>query len=219
MIKVSRDAPPPILTKNGSKWLTRLRGAESRKEETRWRDKYRQKSVKDALVRLFHGKCAYCESKITHVDYGDIEHFHPKSGPSGRPELTFEWSNLLLACGICNGTGHKGDRFPEADQGGPIINPCDDDPNDHLEFKFDPVSHLSSVYGKTGRGRVTEALLGLNRRELRAYRSDFVKKLFVLTRLATTDQKARDLLEESVRDESEYAAFARALLPPPTSRE
>ena len=83
---------------------------------------------------MFGGKCAYCESRITHVDYGHIEHHVPKAGPNGRPKRTFQWSNLLLACGRCNGSENKGDRFPTARQGGPIVNPCKDDPADHFEF-------------------------------------------------------------------------------------
>jgi uncharacterized protein (TIGR02646 family) len=167
--------------------------------------------VKNCLVNLFHGKCAYCESKITHVDYGHIEHYRPQSGPSGRPDLTFEWSNLLLACGICNGSAHKGAWFPEADEGGPIVNPCEDDPGDHVDFTYDRVLHLASVYGKTERGRVTEALLGLNRKDLRVHRSGFVKTLEVLLSLAPSHPKARELIEESMRDDAEYAAFARSL--------
>ena len=167
----------------------------------------------------FPRQVRYCESKITHVDYGHIEHYRPKSGPFGRPDLTFEWSNLLLACGICNGPSHKGAWFPEADEEGPIINPCEDNPGDHFDFKYDSVAHLASVYGKTERGRVTEALLGLNRKDLRVHRSRFVKKLEVLLRLAPSHPEARDLIEESVRDDAEYAAFARSLSNTSTSTE
>ncbi len=56
-------------------------------------NRYRHKQVKDALVTMFHGKCAYCESKITVVTYRSIEHFHPKSI---YPELTFEWNIAAL---------------------------------------------------------------------------------------------------------------------------
>ena len=97
-------------------------------------EKYRHVEVKGTLVEMFQGGCAFCESKITHVDYGHIEHTRPKSR---HPELTFEWSNLLLACGICNGPQHKGDRFPGAAEDGPLINPCEEEPSDHLDFQFD----------------------------------------------------------------------------------
>ena len=157
---------------------------------------------------MCHEKCAYCESKITHVDYGDIEHYKPKSKFC---ELTFEWTNLLFACGICNGTNYKGDNFPEAGEGGPLINPCDDDPIDHFEFFYDTNVYIASVYGITQRGKTTENLLGLNRHDLRKYRSRCVQKLFVLARKAESDPEANALLNEAKQDEAEYAAFARVL--------
>jgi uncharacterized protein (TIGR02646 family) len=160
---------------------------------------------------MFHGKCAYCESKITHIDFGHIEHFRPKRGVNGRPDLAFEWTNLLLACGVCNGAEHKSDHFPEADEGGPIVNPCDDDPEIHLDFCFDPVTRLASVYGKTRRGETTEDLLGLNRPELRDYRSRRVRHLVVLAQHAGSDREAAKLLQEAKLSDAEYAAFARAL--------
>jgi uncharacterized protein (TIGR02646 family) len=211
MIKVDRPPPPPILQKKADDWRRELFGAKTNKAREKARNRYRHPQVKAALIELFHGKCAYCESKITHVDYGHIDHFRPKSGPAGRPDLTFAWSNLFLACGRCNGAGFKSDRFPEADEGGPLVNPCDDEPNEHLEFRFDTVAMLANVYGRTRRGCVTEEVLGLNRPELRVYRSQFIEKLFALSIFAKTDAMARELLRRAVRSDSEYAAFARAL--------
>jgi len=74
---------------------------------------------------MFHGKCAYCESKITAIYNGDIEHFRPKgkiqtANPS-RPGyfwLASEWKNLLLACPFCNQTNthefRNGNEIEEA---------------------------------------------------------------------------------------------------------
>jgi len=39
---------------------------------------YGAKSVKDALVKAQHEKCAFCESKIRHISHGDVEHFRPR---------------------------------------------------------------------------------------------------------------------------------------------
>jgi uncharacterized protein (TIGR02646 family) len=163
---------------------------------------------------MFHGKCAYCESKITHTDYGHIEHFRPKRGVNGRPDIAFEWNNLLLACGVCNGAEHKSDHFPEADEGGPLINPCEDDPERHFEFHFDLVTRLASVYGKTHRGITTEKLLGLNRTALREYRSTRIRHLIALAQYACADPEAAKLLNEAKQSSAEYAAFARTLFIP-----
>jgi uncharacterized protein (TIGR02646 family) len=212
MIRIHRTSAPNILTKKGAEWLLALQGANSPRDRERAKNNYRHPKIKQALVRLFHGKCAYCESHITHVDYGHIEHYRPKSGPHGQPELCFEWTNLLLACGVCNGAEFKSDHFPGTAEHGPIINPCDDDPAFHFEFRFDVKLGLASVYGTTPRGHTTEVLLGLNRAELRRFRSEQVKKLAVLKRLAESDSEAKQLMQEALLSASDYSAFARALV-------
>ncbi len=221
MIRVQREPPPKALKKHGVRWKAALLAARKRLAQARPKgqasaaravalaqEKYRHAAVKETLVRMFHGKCAYCESKITHVEYGHIEHYRPKSL---FPDLTFEWTNLLLACGVCNGGEHKGDRFPEAADNGPLVNPCDDDPAGHFEFRHDPGTGLASVYGVTPRGETTERLMGLNRTALRAVRSRDVQRLAALARFAQTDPEAAKLLDEAKRDDAPYAAFARVL--------
>ena len=200
-----------ILARRGAEWLRALQQANSAKDRKRAMNKYRHRNIKVALVKLFHGKCAYCESHIVHIDYGHIEHYRPKSGLHGRPDLCFEWKNLLLACGICNGAEFKSDHFPGPAEGGPIINPCEDDPAVHFEFRFDEKLGLASVYGITRRGQTTEVLLGLNRTELRRFRSQQVKKLVVLHRLATSDPQAKQLMDEATKPTSDYSAFAQAI--------
>jgi uncharacterized protein (TIGR02646 family) len=222
MIRISRDSAPAVLTRYAVKWKTALLNARERLATARREDKaaarravalaeekYRHKQVKATLVNMFHGKCAYCESKITHVDYGHIEHYRPKSR---FPDLTFEWTNLLFACCICNGAEHKGDRFPEETDNGPLVNPCDDEPAEHLHFQYDPESKLASVYGLTPRGETTEKLLGLNRHDLRKERSRQALRLAAIARFARNgDPEAARLLEEARQDDAPYAAFARGL--------
>ncbi|WP_158704439.1 AAA family ATPase [Rhizobium sp. NXC24] len=99
---------------------------------------FRDPSVKEALQRLFHNKCAYCESVIAATGPGDIDQFRPKSGlisddgqhfPLHYWWLTNEWSNLYLSCMECNrisyrsssGSGSrsrsgKGSQFPLEDE-------------------------------------------------------------------------------------------------------
>ena len=131
MIPVDRPKEPPgILRRNGLKWLSKLQTAianlqavknnpaatkeqivKSEKNVEKAIDKYRHKEIKDALERMFNGKCAYCESQVTTTGYGDIEHFCPKRNQRC-VNLTFEWRNLLLSCEKCNDAGHKGIQFP-----------------------------------------------------------------------------------------------------------
>ncbi|MBX5159617.1 MULTISPECIES: AAA family ATPase [Rhizobium] len=151
---------------------------------------YRASPVTKALTDLFHGKCAYCESKISAVGPIDVDQFHPKAsvveapGHPGYWWLANSWENLLAACADCNrqrqfaGTdgeraiSGKGERFPLLDETARAFSPEDD-----LELEkpllLDPTNdqpeeHL--VYSKDGlvssdseRGNATIAILGLNR--------------------------------------------------------
>lgn len=72
---------------------------------------YSDDSIRKILLNMFHGKCAYCESKITNIYNGDVEHFRPKGGireavhsKPGYYWLAAEWDNLLFACPFCNQT-------------------------------------------------------------------------------------------------------------------
>ena len=72
---------------------------------------YSDDSVRKTLLKMFHGKCAYCESKITAIYNGDVEHFRPKgeikeANPKkpGYYWLAADWENLLFACPFCNQT-------------------------------------------------------------------------------------------------------------------
>lgn len=92
------------------------------------------------LLRLFSGKCAYCETSIETNQPGDVEHYRPKAGlrdmdgepvrvgtPPDEQEhpgywwLAYDWKNLLPACIDCNrrrrhgleeDRAGKGEHFP-----------------------------------------------------------------------------------------------------------
>ncbi|WPN23947.1 HNH endonuclease family protein [Pseudomonas marginalis] len=67
---------------------------------------YKGYDVTVALRKLFHGKCAYCESEVG--DNLDVEHFRPKGSVSEDPRhpgywwLAHSWGNLLPSCTPCN---------------------------------------------------------------------------------------------------------------------
>jgi uncharacterized protein (TIGR02646 family) len=238
LIPVVRSPQPKVLQRNAAKWLTKLKQAQTQHQllnsdpnaETgklkqtkklveKAQNKYCNSEVKASLVNMFDGKCAYCESKITVVTYGAIEHFSPKSV---YPELTFEWSNLLLSCDICNDTNHKGIKFPLDKNGSPLlINPADGktDPNTHLKFVWDAVAGLANIYGCDEIGRTVETSFDLNgmrgRKALISHRSKYVKHLIALLRLANQgDSEAIALLKECCHSSAEYSAFARIYILP-----
>ncbi len=208
MIPVMRSDIPKILLKNGAKWTQDLLAAKSPTAREKAESKYKHKQIKHALVAMFKSKCAYCESKIAHVTYGHIEHFRPKRNRKFISQ-TFAWSNLVLACCICN--GNKSDVFPDAHEGGPLVNPCDDKPDDHFLFEFNPKTKLARVRATSLRGETTERQLKLNRYDLLIHRSKQVKRLVFIAARARIDAEAMVLLNEAQHPESEYSAFVRSL--------
>ncbi|MDK1494288.1 hypothetical protein QN219_30475 [Sinorhizobium sp. 7-81] len=70
--------------------------------------RYKESAVKLELERLFHGKCAYCESFYGSTQPVDVEHYRPKGEVEGVPGhrgyywLAMDWNNLLPSCIDCN---------------------------------------------------------------------------------------------------------------------
>ena len=213
MIRVARGKQPSILRTNAKRWAQALALASTKKHKARAQGRYRHPKIRAALRAAFRDKCGYCEAVITHIDYGHIEHYRPKAAyPAG----TFRWSNLLLGCGICNGPLGKGDTFPNKLAGGPIINPCAEDPKLHFAFRWDAQTKLARVVPLTARGSTTERLLRLNRDELIGHRSVHVSRVAALLLLGQHDAQGKALLAEvraqAIAGKEEYAAFVRELL-------
>jgi uncharacterized protein (TIGR02646 family) len=153
---------------------------------------FNNREVKKALTELFHGKCAYCEAKVTATGPVDIEMYRPKGGVVESPEhpgywwLAMVWDNLLASCADCNRVRDhdgvklgKANRFPLDDESTRAFNPsddlgreapllldpCTDFPEEHLVFDAQ-----GTVVSDTKRGQTTITVLGLNRPALVASR-------------------------------------------------
>ena len=187
MIEIQRTPEPTVLARN----------------KTRWQTKYRM------AIAAYNANQSTDNLRISHVGYGHIEHYKPKSK---YPADCFEWENLLLGCEICNGSQYKGDKFPLAHEGGPFINPCDENPDDFFEFEFDRATGTANVIPQNRRADTTERELGLNRPDLVKHRSNVVRKLaYVALRARDGDADALAELQRCMENDQEYAAFARAL--------
>lgn len=57
------------------------------------------------LLSNFGPYCSYCEACVSNGLCLQVEHIFPKGL---NPDLKFKWSNFLLGCSICNGSGGKG---------------------------------------------------------------------------------------------------------------
>ena len=69
---------------------------------------YRSKQVKDALKKLQHDKCCYCERRVAPSE-SRVDHFRPKGAVRQSKDnnnrehpgyywLAYRWDNLVLAC-------------------------------------------------------------------------------------------------------------------------
>jgi 5-methylcytosine-specific restriction endonuclease McrA len=165
---------------------------------------YRDPDIKSLLKAETADKCAYCESKVPHVDYGDVEHIVPKSV---RPDLRFAYENLTFACGICN--TKKGEYHSDEC---PLLNPFVDDPSEHLIAAGPMVLRTPT----SDRGMVTEKRLDLNRAGLIERRKERIEGVAALIdQIARTRSQAiRDVLlaqvDNECRDEREFAFVIRA---------
>jgi hypothetical protein len=196
---------------------------------------YGHKTVKEALIKAQHDKCFLCESKITHISHGDVEHFRPKAAyrqsagtklqTPGYYWLAYEWDNLFFACQICNqvfkknlfplsnptarATSHKKGIGKEKPL---FINPSVDDPEDFISFRCEVPFPLNNH----PRAKATIEGLGLKRPQLnerRLERYELLKMLYQIAyRVPQIEQsvEAKELLDKAVLDTAEYASMARA---------
>jgi uncharacterized protein (TIGR02646 family) len=128
-------------------------------------DSYRAPALKAHLVSEAHGKCVYCESKITHVYFGDIEHIKPKAK---FPRERLDVENLVLACAICNNA--KGDY---RDASNALLNPYVEDPDQEILA----LGYLIARRPGQSRARLTIKQLDLNRQALLERRRERVERL------------------------------------------
>ncbi len=184
-----------------------------------------------ALVRLFHSKCAFCESLVNPKVPGVLDHFRPKWATRGlgreyAPDhywwLAFTWDNLYLVCPNCN--KQRGPRFPvrgpridgpdqdPKDEKPLLLDPCEDTPDDHLHFEDNGrISPLSA------RGEVTINLVALNRADLVERRKRLAKTIKRAWQDAVANRaapSARSIaqLNTFTRPEAEFSACASHLL-------
>jgi uncharacterized protein (TIGR02646 family) len=167
---------------------------------------YRDPELKQHLVAEAHGKCVYCESKITHVYFGDIEHMRPKSAfPAERLDV----NNLALACALCNNA--KGEFWDETT---PWLDPYTDDPRHELLA----LGYIVARRPGRDRARLTVDKLQLNRPALVERRKERVELLQSLADqyVQAPTGPVKDLLRAELcrhaSDSGEYAFIVRSYL-------
>lgn len=204
MIELKKFPKPQLLIDNGAIWTSELMVEYHKTNiiDKKKQNKYSNPLIKDILKNETKEKCAYCESRITHIYPGDIEHIIPKSI---YPRLTFTWSNLTLGCYWCN---NKKSNF--LDKSCMLLNPYKDNPKSHLRAFGPLIFHVNS----SKRGELTWRKFELNRTELREKRQEKIEDLqrFIDKYNSQTNQSLKDLIGNEIDEfivESEFSFTLR----------
>ena len=204
MISITLGPEPQILTENsvlwGEEYETALQNGHDKPPE-----RYRRRDIRDALKAETSRKCAYCESIFEHVAYSHIEHILPKSR---QPLLVCTWSNLTLACPMCN-TIKNTYYDPDA----PLLHPYVDDPEKEVSF-YGPMA-----IERSAKAKLTIVTLKLNRPELLLKRHERLREVLHIMDLILASGGNRVLskaLLEELRDcivcSSEFANCVRCFV-------
>jgi len=195
------DAAPQVLRERGAALTAELCSKIDAGERPSFnRDIYGAAEVKQALCAAQHDKCCFCESKLGHAQFGDVEHFRPKASAqqsradeptTGYYWLAYSWKNLYLSCEVCN-RRHKRAFFPlanperrvssharsadlEAEQ--PLfVDPGSEDPAGFIEFRREYAAPVE----RSARGSATIEALELNRSALAQRRREHRQPLLAL---------------------------------------
>ncbi|MDE0302182.1 MAG: HNH endonuclease signature motif containing protein [Gammaproteobacteria bacterium] len=205
MIKLTKSPEPGVLTTNGTQWTDDyLRGLENGNLTDAQKFRYRHPEIKQAIRVETFEKCAYCESKVSHVHPGETDHILPVSR---RPDLVVSWDNLTYVCTECN--RRKSDYYSEAE---PLVNPYVDQPNDHLIFYGPMVLH------KDDKGLRTSRKIELSRVELFERKQEKIETLnFLIQKWRECPEgETRTFLQteilEYAKTASEFSATLKAFI-------
>lgn len=166
---------------------------------------YKHADNKSALKNACCDKCMYCESKVSHTYFGDIEHIKPKDK---FPALEFNWDNLGYICAKCNNA-----KLNKYDEITPFVNPYDEDPNNYIIAVGAFIKHKQG----SERGEITITDIALNRGELLEKRKERMEKIEKVIDgcFRTTNQSLKDNALEALRkeaeDDKEYSLCVKSL--------
>jgi uncharacterized protein (TIGR02646 family) len=118
-------------------------------------------AIKDKLrtqLELVQTSCAYCGLILNGTSRGQIEHIAPKAYYR-YPQFTFTLSNLVMACGYCNGFDKKGTSdtidvvnklYKKCEFN--IVHPYFHNPDDHYEWTDNNIEVLIQVKNSSAKG-------------------------------------------------------------------
>jgi uncharacterized protein (TIGR02646 family) len=204
MIRITKLSEPKYLADRKEAWTKEYLAAND-EQKRKLQGRYNHEHIKAQLELETSKKCAYCESWIMHIDYGDIEHIAPKNS---FPEKIYDWANLTLACSVCN--TNKGAYWSDTAS---LLNPYTDNIEAQIEARG---PWLSYIPGQE-RGKISLLKLALNRPELLERRRERLEKLQPLVDAyvnasAEIKEILKPQLEEELNSNREYIATVRPYL-------
>ena len=188
--------------------------------ELLWED-----GVQKAVLQLFAHKCAFCETSLA-VAPSSVEQFRPREGASGQGGyseahyawLCYDWENLYAACVECNRS--RQDQFPvegrraslfttvneaRAQEAALLLDPCYDDPRQHLTFRLN-----GAIEGNSPKGESTIAVFRLDRAILAKRRSEHAAEL--IERLYAAGPELDSVLHSALQPEARHLGMTTQLL-------
>lgn len=226
MRRISRPTVPPSyfqsqrIVQENRQLLVYLRREPDERRQRRDNlneDLFHDYELRESLVQLFAGKCAFCETPIG--GDGHVLHLRPLHFVEGAPNddyylwLAFEWRNIFYACIEC--LKAKGSQFPldgdradylatfdevEEQESRLLIDPTVEDPGRHLRFLT-----TGQCYPLSREGAATIELFNLNRDRLVSRRLELMRRL--VDGLNTEDKDdSRDFARELLMSRAPHVA-------------
>ncbi len=168
------------------------------------------------LRERFHGKCGYCERRCNSEDgllgsrSPTVDHFRPLNQ---FPKLAYEWTNWIFSCRRCN-ADHKGELWPTSG----YVDPCAEEISERPERYFDYDHDTGEIIPRAGlpqvaqdKARLTAEDLGLNERDLRFSRIQWIERL--RDELSQSDvSEWLTIVDGYTDDAGEYCGISRMFL-------
>ncbi|MBA2500317.1 MAG: hypothetical protein H0V30_11375, partial [Chitinophagaceae bacterium] len=222
MIKITGPKTPPAILnsialkkfRNESEQFFKQRSPHSQ-EQVPWPNYSIVNKVLQALSKIYHHKCAYCETPLD-ITGMTFDHFRPAKFARGLNKeysekhywwLAFRWQNILLSCQACNKAKSswfpvKGSRAPVKStmahikkENALLVDPTIDNPRLHLRF-----DNAGKVVANNERGATTIEILQLNRKDL------------IEKRIASTKDLEGDIQKLITLKASEYKFHLKLIL-------
>ncbi|WP_438349948.1 HNH endonuclease [Paenibacillus sp. FA6] len=192
MRSLIKGSKPAILVEKEDEWTNELMAfvLNDDKIPKTVNGRYGHPEIKAALLLETSNKCVYCESKITHIDHGDIEHIEPKSEVRNK---TFLWDNLTIGCSKCNQN-----KKIYYDPLLPLLNPYIDIPEEKIIF----CGPLPFPAKGNRNAEMTIRLLKLDRPELIERRTECIKSIdpLIIAYEQTDNHTLKGLIWDDIHD-------------------